>query len=238
MYSEAISGKNRRGASRLRGLLVYYFIIAGTIALFQAPAAQAGSGGLIFGNLQSARAIGDGVYKFGGGVMPGDDITTVQASLAYGFSRFVEGRFRLGIADQDIINEDPAIALGAELKYQFWNYEGASGAGLDDPFDLSFAGMFEYVSFSSLRITSIGANVLGSRPFISKQGRRYGPYGRFNVRLMTVDPKLAGFKSDTDIEFTITPGAMVQLTDQMTAFLEFNIDDNTGFAIGVEFGPF
>jgi hypothetical protein len=220
------------------GASVLTIILSGALTVFLAPQAEAGNGGLIFGNLQSARTLGDGVYNFGVGVMPGDDITTVQGSFGYGFSRFVEGRFRLGIADQDGANEDPTIGLGAEVKYQFWNYEGESGAGLDDPFDLSFSGMFEYASFESRKITSIGANVLGSRPYISKQGRRYGPYGRFNVRMMTVDPKSAGISSDTDIEFTITPGFMFQLTDQMTAFVEFNIDDNTGFALGVEFGPF
>lgn len=189
---------------------------------------------VIFGNLQSARTVGEGVYTFGAGFMTGDNLTTVSGDFAYGFGKFTEGRARLGISDLDGPNTDPTIALGAEFKYQFWNYEG--GTEFDDPFDLSFSGAFEFADYEFVRVTSIGANVLGSRPFLSRQGRRYGPYGRFNVRLQTFDPD--GDPSDTDINFTLTPGFMVELTDQMTAMAEINLEDDISLAFGVSFGPF
>ena len=190
---------------------------------------------VIFGNLQSARTTGQGVYTFGVGAMTGDNLTTVQGDFSYGFGKYTEGRARVGITDLDGPNTDPTIALGAEIKYQFWNYEG--GTDFDDPFDLSFSGSFEFADYDAARITSIGANVLGSRPFLSQKGRRYGPYGRFNVRLQTADPAGPG-GSNTDINFTLTPGFMVQLTDQMTAMAEVNLESDLSLAFGFSFGPF
>lgn len=207
------------------------FLAFGICLLSVAPA-QASSG-LLFGYQQTAQTVGDGVYSFGVGASIGDDVTTIQGDLTYGFGMFTEGRIRLGISDFDAPGSDPALSLGAEFKYQFWNFEGE---GVADPFDLSFGGMMEYVSFDGFKVTSVGANITGSRPFTSTKGRGYGPYGRLNVRLTTVD--LDFVPSTTDIKFSLTPGMFIELTDQMTGFLEFNFDDNTGIGFGFQFGPF
>ena len=194
-------------------------------------------GGLIFGNLQPATTVGTGLYSFGVAANAGDNVTTVQGDFAYGFGMFTEGRIRLGVSDVDGPNTDPTVAIGGEFKYQFWNYRG-SGAGVNsgDPVDLAFSGMFEYASYDFVSVTSFGVNVLGSLPFVSKSGRVFGPYGRFNVRLSTVNPDL--FASNTDIKFSLSPGFMAQLTRQARAFAEVNLDDNTGVSFGVQFGSF
>ncbi len=205
-----------------------------------AQQANANNVGLVFGNLQPATTVGDGLYSFGVAATAGDNVTTVQGDFAYGFGMFTEARVRLGVSDIDGPNNDPTLSVGGELKYQFWKFRGqgsgnTSGA-TSDPFDLAFSAMFEYASFDRVSTTALGINVLGSLPFLSKSGRVFGPYGRFNVRLSTVNPDMA--TSNTDIKFSLTPGFMLQMTKQARAFAEINLDDNTGISFGVQFGGF
>lgn len=193
-------------------------------------------GGLVFGSLQAAPTIGDDIYKIGASALIGDDATTVYGSFAYGFGMFTEARVRLGISDLGRKGSNPGVAIGAEVKYQFWNYSEDT-TGFADPLDLSLGGMFEFADYDPFSITSWGANVIGSRPFHDQRGHRYGPYGRFNVRVTTVNPTLAA-SSETDIEFSITPGFYFEFSPQLTGQIEFSFDRNAGIAFGLDFGPF
>ncbi len=230
--------KNSNMLNNKRWALSSSRVLATTLGLlvFLAPVTEAGVG-LVFGNLQPATTVGAGLYSFGAAANAGDNVTTVNGNLAYGFGMFTEGRIRLGVSDLDGPANDPTVAVGAEFKYQFWNFRGQSaGADSGDPFDLAFSGMFEYASYDQVSVTAVGVNVLGSLPFVGKKGRVYGPYGRFNVRLSTVSPN--GPVSSTDIKFAFTPGFMIQLTRQARAFGEINLDENTGVSFGVQFGSF
>ncbi|MFQ5607689.1 MAG: hypothetical protein ACE5GA_07060 [Candidatus Zixiibacteriota bacterium] len=204
------------------------------LLIISAPSAQA-RGGLVFGSLQAAPTVGDDVYKLSALSLIGDNATTLYGSLSYGFGVFTEGRIRLGLSDLDQRGSDPTIALGAEFKYQFWNYsDDASGFG--DPLDLSFSGMFEFADYNFYSTSSWGGSVIGSRSFRSDNGQSYGPYGRFNSRVATVDPTVG--PSETDIEFALSPGFFYQFSSQLVGHIEFNFDDNSGVAFGFDFGPF
>jgi len=197
---------------------------------FPTPASADSGAGLAFGNLQMARTVGQGVTGFGGAVNLGDEATTVYGHAVYGFGLFTEGRIRLGLIDADVPNSDPQITIGAEFKYQFWNYEGES---VDDPVDLAFSGMIEAVDYGYGSAFSLGSNVIASRPFTSSNGTQFGPYARFNLRITSFSPKGGG--SDSDFEFALTPGAMFQAGEGLRLFGEFTIDENSGVALGVEF---
>ena len=109
--------------------------------------------GLIFGSLQAAPTVADDTYKIGASALVGDDATSVYGSFAYGFGMFTEGRIRLGISDLDRQGSNPSIAIGAEFKYQFWNYSDDT-TGFADPLDLSLSGMFEFADYDPFSITS------------------------------------------------------------------------------------
>ena len=214
------------------------FSTSGLVALILSlaiPTNTFAQSGLIFGNLQTARTIGDGATRMGGAFVAGDDATTFYATGTHGLGMFTEGTLRLGLSEADYPGSDPEISIGAEIKYQFWNFEGRNSLGqnIDDPIDLAFSGFFEHVSHSLYKLTSFGGGVIASKPFKMKDGKKYGPYARASIRLTTLDKKFG--ISDTDFKFTLTPGGMVQLTRTMNAHAEFNFDDNTSFALGVSF---
>ncbi|MCH9031136.1 MAG: hypothetical protein IIB00_02610 [candidate division Zixibacteria bacterium] len=223
-----ISTRNiiRMSASLALGALVL-------IAAF--PVDSYAQSGMIFGNLQMARTIGDGATRMGGAFVAGDEATTFYATGTHGLGMFTEGTLRLGLSEADYPGSDPEISIGAELKYQFWNFEGQNSRGqnIDDPIDLAFTGFFEHVSHSLFKVTSFGGGVIASKPFKMNDGKKYGPYARAAIRLTTLDPK--NVQSDTDFKFSLTPGGMVQLTRTMNVHAEFNFDDNTSFALGIDF---
>lgn len=223
--------RNTDKSQRLISVLVI------TLAVFFSLKAESASArnGLIFGSLQAAPTVGDDIYKIGASALIGDDATSVYGSFAYGFGMFTEGRIRFGVSDPDRSGSDPAISIGAELKYQFWNYS-ENPTGFADPLDLSLSGAFEFASYDPFSITSWSGNVIGSRPFHNRRGHRYGPYGRFNARFTTVNP--AGSPAETDIEFAISPGFYFQFSPHLTGQVEFSFDRNTGIAFGFDFGPF
>jgi len=236
-YNSDQSCSSRRADKllRLTTLLVITLVITLAVCYSLKAESALARDGLIFGSLQAAPTVGDDVYKIEASTLIGDDATTVYGSFTYGFGMFTEGRIRLGVSDLDLSGSDPAIAFGAEFKYQFWNYSENTN-GFPDPLDLSLSGAFEFASYDPFSITSWSGNVIGSRPFRNRQGHRYGPYGRFNVRLATVNPDLA--PSETDIEFALTPGFYFQFSPNLTGQVEFSFDSNTGIAFGFDFGPF
>lgn len=215
--------------------LITSALIALALGLALTPDNALARTGLIFGSLQAAPTVADDTYKIGASALIGDDATSVYGSFAYGFGMFTEGRIRLGISDLDRQGSNLSIAIGAEFKYQFWNYS-ADTTGFADPLDLSLSGMFEFADYDPFSITSWGANVIGSRPFHNRRGQHYGPYGRFNVRVTTVNS--ANSSSESDIEFSISPGFYFQFSPHLTGQVEFSFDRNAGIAFGFDFGPF
>jgi len=219
---------------RLSALVAPAALVALAI-LMAFPVNTFAQSGLLFGNLQMARTIGDGATRMGGAFVVGDEATTFYATGTHGFGMFTEGRLRLGLSEADYPGSNPEISIGAEIKYQFWNYEGQNSLGqnIDDPIDLAFTGFFEHVSHSIFKVTSFGGGVIASKPFKMNDGKKYGPYARAAIRLTTLDPKVG--QSDTDFKFTLTPGGMVQLNRTMNVHAEINFDDNTSFALGIDF---
>src|SRR6056297_2928312 len=95
------------------------------------------SGGSAFGNLSSARTIGQGMADFGGGVGIAD-VTSVFGRFTYGTSEFSELRLKLGIIDDEGI--DAELVLGADFQYHFLEVTRDEQGRTTTPFDLATGG--------------------------------------------------------------------------------------------------
>ncbi len=184
----------------------------------------AGSG---FGNLMTARSLGQGVGNFGGGVGIAD-ATSFFGSFTYGLSKYMDGRIKIGMYDQD--PSDAEIMFGADLKWQMW---GVNDATANHPIDLAFGGLFEYLPFSGGSILQFGGYALGSHPFALSNGHILSPYGRLNLRLEKTSFDVGD--GDSNLEFGVNVGVAWQVSSTTNFFGEFQLDGNDGLFLGIDF---
>jgi len=181
--------------------------------------------GTAFGTTTTAKVIGVGNGNFGlvAGIA---DATSFGGTFTYGMSEYFDGRFKLGLVSD---NDNTDIVFGADLKYQIWSVADASSK----PFDMALGGLFEYMSGDHFSILHVGGFVLGSYPVKLNSGNFLTPYGRFNLRLENFSAD--GSDSESELEFGINGGISFDLTKNMTAYGEFQIDGNDGVFFGLDF---
>ncbi len=182
--------------------------------------------GSSFGNLATAKSLGQGKGAFGIGVGIAD-ATSVVGWFNYGLSDYIDGRLKLGLVDADV--GDTEITFGADFKYQFWSVNGA----LANPLDMAVGGFLEYVDYGPLSTLQVGGQLIGSYPFRLQNGTILSPYGRFNVRLEDWTRERGG--SDSELEFGLNGGAAWQVTSTINLYGEFQIDGNDGIFLGIDF---
>ena len=188
--------------------------------------------GSSFGCLSTARAAGMGKADFGAGLGFADG-TSFFGSFTYGLSQYTEGRFKLGLIDDDDY-DDAEVTLGADFKYQVWSYE-KDGAR---PLDMAVGGFFEYVDLGRLSVLQIGIHMIGSCPYAMTNGTTLSPYGRLNVRIESVswDDALPGRDdSKTHLRLGLNAGVCWEVTSTVDLFGEFQIDGNTGLFLGIDY---
>lgn len=178
--------------------------------------------GSAFGALTTARTMGMGNMTLGGAVGIAD-ATTVFGQLNYGLSDDFDGRLRMGLLDPDGPG-DAEFTFGADLKYQIWRV----GTPANHPVELAMGGMFEYID----NIWQLGGFGLVSYPTKLKNNMTLSPYGRLNVRL---EHYSWGGESDSEIKFGLNAGVLMQLTESINAYGEFQIDGNDGLFLGLDF---
>ncbi len=188
--------------------------------------------GCISGNLASAEAIGFGVGYLGifGGF--GDNANSVFGSASYGFSKYIDGRIKLGFSDPDFVGSDPRLFIAADFKYQFMNY---SNQNRHQPLDMALGGFTEFCDFGNSTIFQLGGNLIGSIPYRFSSGARLIPYARLDLRLERASSH--GF-SDSDFQAGLNLGAKYELSPDMNIYGEIQIDGNTGLFTGIEFRAF
>jgi len=189
--------------------------------------------GSSFGNLATAKAMGQGKGVFGVGVGIAD-ATSVVGWFNYGLSDYVDGRLKLGLVDADV--GDTEITLGADFKYQFWSVNGA----VANPLDMAVGGFLEYVDYGPVSALQVGGQLIGSYPFTLQSGTTLSPYGRFNIRLerRSWDVNYRGFGSsgsDSELEFGLNGGVAWQVSPTVNVYGEFQIDGNDGIFLGIDF---
>ena len=184
--------------------------------------------GSAFGNLATAKAIGQGEGVFGVGVGVAD-ATSFTGWFNYGLSEYVDGRMKLGLVDAD---DDAEITFGADFKYQFWSATGA----VANPLDMAVGGFLEYADYGGFSALQVGGQLIGSYPFILQNGTTLSPYGRFNIRLEDWNSEHKGIKtSDSELEFGLNGGVAWQVSPTVNVYGEFQIDGNDGIFLGIDF---
>ena len=185
--------------------------------------------GSSFGNLATAKALGQGNGAFGVGVGIAD-AKSVIGWFNYGLSEYVDGRLKLGLVDAD--GSDAEIVFGADFKYQFWSVNGT----MANPLDMAVGGFLEYADYGGFSALQVGGQLIGSYPFILQNGTTLSPYGRFNIRLEDWNGEHKGVKtSDSELEFGLNGGVAWQVTPTVNVYGEFQIDGNDGIFLGIDF---
>ena len=195
------------------------------LALSTSSVMSKGAMGSAFGTTTTAKSLGAGVGN-AGLVIGIADATTFAGTFTYGMSQYIDGRFKLGMISD---NDNTEIIFGADLKYQIWAMNDASAK----PFDMGIGGMFEYFKSGSVSVLLIGGFVLGSYPVQLSNGNILTPYGRFNLRLESFS--IDGGGSESELEFGLNAGVSYDLSDNITAFGEFQFDGNNGIFFGLDF---
>ncbi|UCC43264.1 MAG: hypothetical protein JSU65_08945 [Candidatus Zixiibacteriota bacterium] len=184
-----------------------------------------GAWGSSFGTLWTARSLGQGGGDMGVGLGLGDNSTSFTGSFAYGLTQFTDVRFKLGLVDPD--GGDTEFSLGADFKWQFWNF----GPTTTNPFDFAVGGTFEFVDYDWLSVLQLGGFLVGSYPAALSNNTTLSPYGRFGVRLESV----SNGGSDSDLELGLSGGVEWQVTPTVALFGEFQLDGNDGLFFGIDF---
>jgi len=188
--------------------------------------------GSSFGNLTTAKVLGQGKGNFGFGVGIADN-TSFVGTFAYGLSQYSEGRLKLGLVDPGY--GDAKLTLGADYKWQFWNV----GPNSKNPFDFAVGAIFEYVDFDALSVLQFGGQLIGSYPIHLKRGGTLSPYGRFNARVEWLSwefqSPFSDSDSDSNLEVGLNGGVQWQMTSTVASYVEFQIDGNDGVFLGIDF---
>jgi len=184
--------------------------------------------GSAFGALSTAEALGQGKANLGAGVGIAD-ATSAFGQLTYGLSKYVDGRLKLGLRD----DQDTKLALGGDFKWQFISSDQTNRK----PVDMAVGGFFEYTDFGGLSAFQVGGQFFGSRSFKMSNGSSLIPYGRFNVRLeaLSWDSNGPGDDSDTKLRFGLNAGCSWKMTPTIDLFGEFQLDGNDGVLFGIDF---
>jgi len=180
--------------------------------------------GSSFGTLTTAQALGLGQADFGFGIGLADR-TSFVGTFAYGLSQYTDGRIRIGLVDPD--HGDTEFTIGADFKWQFWNY----GVQTDHLFDFAVGGFAEYVDFSGWSVFQVGGHLIGSYPITLTKGGILSPYGRFNARLEHV----SNGDSESNLKIGLNAGVAWEATATISFLGEFQIDGNDGVFFGVDF---
>jgi len=194
------------------------------------------SAGSMFGSLTTASSVGMGHGSFQG-VVGVADLTSFYGGFRYGFSDYTQGRIKIGIADDDGI--DASLIFGADFMYQFWkvNPQAKQQGQSSQPFDMGIQGFIEYGDFDFFSVLEVGGAIVGSYPFLMKNGSKLSPYGRLNIRMESINVDLGPFGSadDTNLEFGLNGGVHYQFTSSIGGFAEFQLDGNDGIFLGLDF---
>ena len=208
------------------------FVLAVGLVCLASTQVQAEAFGSVFGNLSSARTIGNGMGDFGGGVGIADG-TSVFGRFTYGTSQYSELRLKLGIIDDEGI--DAQIAVGADFQYHFLEVTRDQQGRTTTPFDLATGGLFEWVDLEFVSVFQIGTFLVGSHPFQLQNGGVLSPYARLNVRLESKSFDTDFIDDQTDLEFGVHGGVEWQVNDVIDLYGEFQIDGNDGVFLGIDF---
>lgn len=200
-------------------------VVATTVLGLTSSACSFSNGGSSFGTLTTATPMGMGRTNFGAGIGLAD-ATSFAGTLSYGLSQYMDGRVKLGLVDDKGKDNGIGFALGADIKWQFWNI----GPETDYPFDYAVGGFLEYTGVDNESVFQLGGRLIASYPIYLEKGGSLVPYGGFNARA-----QIESKDSKSGLKVGITAGVQWIWTPNVSFFGEFQIDGNDGLFLGVDF---
>jgi hypothetical protein len=209
----------------------------------------AGASAQFLGQMSPASILKTSTGKAGAYFSAGDDAFAVVGSARYAFSDYTEGRFRLGLIDEDGSNTDPHLIVGLDGKYSLWKYGGSGGTGstgtYNNPFDLALGFGFEFAQLEWSSDLGIGGSVIGSIPYHFKNNSAIEPYARLNLRYERVDFDAYDWDghhhdsySESNFEVGLNVGALFSVTPLVDFTAEFQFDNQLAFLFGIDFAAF
>ncbi|NOY87972.1 MAG: hypothetical protein GXO93_01105 [FCB group bacterium] len=198
-----------------------------SIILIISNSFAASSQGTPFGSFSTARTLGMGQGTFGLGLGLADN-TSFIASFTYGLSANTDGRLKIALVDNDIINTQ--LGVGADFKYQLISVKGVNNG----PFDMALGAFSEYYNMDYYTVFLLGGQLIGSYPLQLSNHQRITPYGRFNARLEYLsfdDPML---DSQSNLEVGLNAGVKWNVSEVLNFYGEFQIDGNDGVFFGLD----
>jgi hypothetical protein len=204
--------------------------LAGTLL---ATSSAVAAGGSAFGCLTTAKALGQGKGDLGAAIGLAD-ATSFTGSLAYGLSKYSDGRIKLGLYDPGG-GADTKLVFGVDYKWQFWSY----GPETKHPFDFATGAFLEYIDLEGISILQIGGQLLGSYPIAMSNGGNLTPYGRLNARLESISwdlpPTAEGDDSESNLELGLHVGVQWEMSPTVALYGELQLDGNDGLFLGIDF---
>jgi hypothetical protein len=201
-------------------------LFAAALVLLFATSARA----QFLGQMTDARVLDQGHSLMGGYVgIYDDDGLALFGQYRYGFSRDIDGGFKLGFVD---VGPEDGIGVAGDARYQVLHQKPATPQRAGDPVDLSLGGGVELFFGDVFSIFSIQFNGMVSHRFVSASGRGMTPYGRAQVRIQRVGVDTpAGDFSDTEGEFGINAGGELEFSQGLSAVAELQLDSDVDFGL-------
>jgi len=181
-----------------------------------------------FGNLTTAKAVGQGVGNVMGAIGIGDNASSLYGAAKFGMSQYTTMRGKLGIADPDMKGVGARFCIGGDFSYQLFDMTKDT----DKPVDFAFGGFSEYVDFDGASLIHVGGRSIASRPYLMSNNRALTPYGSVELRIERVSWKGG---SDSNLRFGLNAGVAYELGDYMNVYGEFQLDGNEGVFFGLEY---
>jgi hypothetical protein len=210
----------------------YMLICAGAVAVVALAATSVMA--QVTGCLHSAKPLSPGSTDFGGyiGLFDGAGYSgtplAVFGQLRHGLTATGDGGLKFGLVDMDAGDDDIGIVLAGDAQWALlaprWG----------DPFWLSVGPEISVYDGDGTRTWAFGGNLTASHDLLIR-ANTVTIYGRFNLRLETLDFKKSGRSSDSDLEMGLNPGFIWKTSGFFDLVGEIQFDDQVGVLVGFNF---
>lgn len=218
----------------IRSLVAIGFIISSSASSASAQ---------FLGQLSTAQTLNKQETMLGAYLGVYEDAFSLFGQFRYGLVRYLDFGFKMGMLNLDpgYGEDNTGLIFGGDVKYWFLERES------DDPLDLSLGGGTEFLKITDYSLFTLGGNVIASYEVEYGPQKSVTPYGRLNLRWEKASFKNSerwmwgtkkGDWTDNDMGVALSLGADLKLLRDLNLVGELQIDDNVGFAAGVNYKIF
>jgi hypothetical protein len=217
------SGQYLKGDIFIMKRIVKVFVIACLIA--------GSASGQFLGQMTSADCLDKGSNIGGSYIIIAEDALGLVGSWRMGLSEFLEGRIRGGLIDPE--GSDVNLILGADAKYQLWEYIKG-----ENPFDMSLGTGIEYSKFDNGKLFSLTGSIIGSHVHDLKEGKSIEAYAQMHLRLQRISIDGVSNGSDSKLKLGGSIGAVFSVMTLADFTVEIQLDEQIAIMAGLDLFKF